>query len=352
MNQIVKVCSTANFEASLKELSSANLVVLMAPSAVFKQCAEKMNDIIPDVPSIGVCGQGYYQLNDHPEDIIVVGFSGCQAIVDVIPEVSKPILSVQKLMDNVKNIQGNANNTVCLDFTTGNDSVIVTTFNACLNEKGISLIGATAWDNKVSCNGVTYENACVYALIKNLNGTIRSYKENIYSVDKNMPQFIATKIDEESQKIISLNNQSASSVYQNTLNISEKDIETQTFKNPIGRLVGDEMYIISIKNRCADGSLECYKRANHMDALTILKLDDYETIIQNTAAMIKRDIPSLKGVFSINCILRYLMFNDLKYMGNYLKTMNQLGTHVGLVGCGEHYKTQHVNQTMTCFAFN
>ena len=42
---------------------------------------------------------------------------------------------------------------------------------------------------------------------------------NIYSVDKNMPQFIATKIDEESQKFISLNNQSASSVYQNTLNI-------------------------------------------------------------------------------------------------------------------------------------
>lgn len=352
MNQIVKVCNTTNLEDSLKELSSADLVVLMAPSAVFEQCAGTVNAIIPNVPNIGVCGQGYYQLNDHPEDIIVIGFTGCQTIVDVIPDAGKPILSVQKLMDNVKDIQGNASNTVCLDFTTGNDSVIVTTFNACLNEKGISLIGATAWDNKVSCNGVVYENACVYALIKNLNGTIRSYKENIYSIDETMPKFIATKIDAEAQKIISLDNQSASTVYQNTLNISEAAIESQTFKNPIGRLVGDEIYIISIKSRCSDGSLECYKRANHMDSLTILQLDDYETIIQDTVSMIKRDIPSLKGVFSINCILRYLMFNDLNYMGDYLKTMNQLGTHVGLVGCGEHYKTQHVNQTMTCFAFD
>lgn len=352
MNQTVKTCNTTNLEAALKELSSADLVVLMAPSAVFEQSVGIMKDVIPNIPNIGVCGQGYCQLNDHPEDIIVVGFTGCQAIVDVIPDATKPILSVQKLMDNVKDIQGNASNTVCLDFTTCNDSVIVTTFNACLNEKGISLIGATAWDNKVSYNGIVYENACVYALIKNLNGTIRSYKENIYSIDETMPKFIATKIDAEAQKIISLDNQSASMVYQNILNISESAIESQTFKNPIGRLVGDEIYIISIKSRCSDGSLECYKRVNHMDALTILKLDDYESIIRDTVSMIKHDIPSLKGVFSINCILRYLMFNDLNYMGDYLKTMNQLGTHVGLVGCGEHYKTQHVNQTMTCFAFD
>ena len=352
MRQTVKICNTTNFEESLKSIASAKLIILMAPAAVFEQCAGKMNDIIPDVPNIGVCGQGYYQLKDHPEDIMLIGFYECQAIIDVIPDVSRTILSVEKLMDNVSKIQGNGNNTICLDFATGNDSVVVTTFNACLNEKGISLIGATAWDNKVSCNGVVYNNACVYALIKNSNGTIRSYKENIYCIDESMPAFIATKIDESAQKIISLNNQSAALVYQNTLHINESAIETQTFQNPIGRLVGDEIYIISIKSKCPDGSLECYKRANHMDALTILQLGDYESIIQNTVSTIKQDLPALKGVFSINCILRYLMFKDLNYMGNYLKTMNQLGTHVGLVGCGEHYKTQHVNQTMTCFAFD
>lgn len=352
MEQTVKVCTTTNLEESLKGVASSNLVVWMAPSVIFAQCAKKIQEVIPEIPNIGVCGQGYYELHDYPESMIVIGFKGCQAVVDVISDVKKPISSVQKLMDNVQKIQGNGNNTVCLDFTTGNDSVMVTTFNACLNEKGISLVGATAWDNKVSCNGVVYENACVYALIKNLKGTIRTYKENIYSVDESMPKFIATKIEEETQKIITMDNQSAAQVYQKALGIDEHAIETQTFKNPIGRLVGDEVYIISIKSKCPDGSMECYKRANHMDALTILQLDDYKAIIQDTVSTIKREIPALKGVFSINCILRYLMFLDLKYMDEYLKTMNQLGTHVGLVGCGEHFRTQHVNQTMTCFAFD
>lgn len=352
MEQMVKICTKADLEESLKAISCAKLVIMMAPSDVFAQSVDTMKKMLPDIPNIGVCGQGYSQLKDCPENIILVGLQGCQAIVDVVSDVAKPIQSVQKIMEHVQSIQGNEKNTICLDFTTGNDSTIVTTFNACLNEKGISLIGATAWDNKVSCNGVVYENACVYALIKNTGGSIRCYKENIYDIDKSMPTFLATKIDKATQKIITLDNQKADVVYRDALQIDESAIETQTFKNPIGRLVGDDIYIISIKNRCPDGSLECYKRANHMDALTILQLGDYQSIIQNTVSTIRRDLPSLKGVFSINCILRYLMFGDLKYMGDYLKTMNTLGVHAGFVGCGEHYKTQHVNQTMTCFAFD
>lgn len=352
MKQTVKICKPDSLENALKTVASANLVILIAPSAVFEQSARRMNDVIPNVPNIGVCGQGYAQLDDHPEDIMLVGFYECQSIVDIIPDLNKPILSVETLMHHVTNIQGNETNTVCLDFTTGNDSVIVTTFNTCLCEKGIPLIGATAWDNKVSCNGIVYNNACVYAFIKNKNGIIRPYKENIYCIDETMPTFIATKIEESTQKIISLDNKNASSVYQNALHISENEIETQTFQNPIGRLVGDDLYIISIKNKCPDGSLECYKRANHMDALTILQLGDYEEIIQNTVSDIKHDIPNLKGVFSINCVFRYMMFQDFHYWGDYLKTMDQLGTHIGIVGCGEHFKTQHVNQTMTCFAFD
>lgn len=352
MEQKIKVCGLGNVESSAKELAGASLVVTMAPSAVFAESIAKVKHAIPNVTNIAVCGQGYYELKDHPEDIILVGFYGCEVVADLIPDVKKPILSVNKLMRHVEEIKGNANNTVCLDFAAGNDSVIVTTFNACLDERGIALIGATAWDNKVGYDGVVYEGACVYALIKNTKGSIRAYKENIYTIDDSMPTLVATKIDEASQKIITLDDKSASAVYQDILGIGANDIESQTFKNPIGRMVGDDIYIISIKSRCPDGSLECYKRANHMDALTILQLGDYKSIIQSTVDKMKQDMPSIKGAFSINCILRYLMFQDMNYMGDYLKTMNKIGSHVGLVGCGEHYRTQHVNQTMTCFAFD
>lgn len=352
MEQTVKVCSLGTLDASLQEISSANLVLLMAGPTLFQSSVDKMKECLPNTPNIGVCGSGYTGTKDCPKDIIVVGFHGCESIVDIIPDAQKPILSVAKLMEHIKKLHGTGRDTICLDFTAANDSVIVTTLNSCLNEHQISLVGATAEAGKVSFNGVVYDGGCVYALIKNKNGSICSYKENIYSPDEQMPNFIATEIDEASQKIITLDNKKASLVYQNVLAIQEKDIETQTFKNPIGRLVGDDVYIISVQSKCDDGSLICYKRTNPMDSLTILKLDDYKSVISDTVQTIKKDLPRLKGVFSINCILRYLMFTDIKYMDEYLRTMNSLGTHVGLVGYGEHYNAQHVNQTMTCFAFD
>lgn len=352
MEQTVKVCTSGNLEASLQSLSSSDLVVMMANPNLFQASVDKMKDILPNVPNIGVCGQGYAGTHDHPDSILLIGFEGCETIVGVIPDAMKPILSAAQLQKHVQAVRGSERNTICLDFTAANDSVIVTTLNSFLGEHNISLVGGTAWENKVSCNGTVYEGGCVYALIKNKTGSIHVYKENIYTIDESMPKFIATRIDAPSQKIVTLNDQTASTLYQETLGITENEIETQTFQNPIGRLVGDDIYIISIKCRCPDGSLECYKRANPMDSLTILKLDDYKSVIQKTVDTIKKELPHLKGVFSINCILRYLMFNDMNYMPEYLKTMNRLGTHAGLVGCGEHYKTQHVNQTMTCFAFD
>ena len=186
MKQTVEICNMTGLDSSLRELETAKLVILMAPSPVFKDCVQRMGDLIPTVTNIGVCGQGYYELKDHPEDIILIGYYECEAVADVIADVTKPILSVQKMKEHMNAIQANAKNTVCLDFTTGNDSVIVTTLNACLSERDIALIGATAWDNKVSFNGRLYENACVYALLKNTNGTIRAYMENIYVLDENM----------------------------------------------------------------------------------------------------------------------------------------------------------------------
>ena len=51
------------------------------------------------------------------------------------------------------------------------------------------------------------------------------------------------------------------------------------------------------------------------------------------------------------CIFRYLFFSQERYMDQYLKTMGTLGMHAGLVGFGEHYNSQFVNQTMSCVVF-
>ena len=70
-----------------------------------------------------------------------------------------------------------------------------------------------------------------------------------------------------------------------------------------------------------------------------------------TLQRIRRDFNHISGVFSINCVFRYLLFSQEHHMEDYLKTMSTLGEHAGLIGFGEHYNQQFVNQTMTCVVF-
>ena len=83
----------------------------------------------------------------------------------------------------------------------------------------------------------------------------------------------------------------------------------------------------------------------------MLELGDYRKIVKETIQTIRRDFPHPSAVFSVNCLFRYLLFNDNNYMQEYLQEMGTLGNHVGFVGYGEHYNNRFVNQSMTCVAF-
>ena len=83
----------------------------------------------------------------------------------------------------------------------------------------------------------------------------------------------------------------------------------------------------------------------------MLELGNYKEIVKNTINKIKSDFPKISAVFSVNCLFRYLLFNDNNYMQEYLNEMSALGNHVGFVGYGEHYNNKFVNQSMTCVAF-
>ena len=78
---------------------------------------------------------------------------------------------------------------------------------------------------------------------------------------------------------------------------------------------------------------------------------NYNEILDETLQRIRRDFNHISGVFSINCVFRYLLFSQEHHMEDYLKTMSTLGDHAGLIGFGEHYNQQFVNQTMTCVVF-
>lgn len=99
------------------------------------------------------------------------------------------------------------------------------------------------------------------------------------------------------------------------------------------------------------GALRHSAQQIKMDFLTILSMDDYKEVVQDTISRIKSDLGNASAVLSVNCLFRYIMFNEDHYWDSYLAEMCRSFSHAGMVGVGEHYNTQFVNQTMCCLAF-
>ena len=135
-----------------------------------------------------------------------------------------------------------------------------------------------------------------------------------------------------------------------TLGIRESDIATQTFKNPFGKIIGDDICIVSIKEVVGNG-LACFRQVNDSDVLTLLELKDYKQVAEDTIRGIKNDFNHISGIFSVNCLFRYLLFSENNILNDYLRTMSGLGPYCGFMGYGEHYQNQFINQTMTCVVF-
>ena len=226
---------------------------------------------------------------------------------------------------------------------------MLTTIYSVLKKKDISLVGGTGDGGRVSANGRVYKEAVAYAIVKNQYGKVKAYKENIYHPVWKY-RFIASKTDKAKYMIGELNGKSARQVYQSILKVSEQQITTQTFKNPFGRISGDEICIISIKEVDGD-ALACFRQVNDSDVLILLELGDYRRIVKETIQTIQKEFSRVSAVFSINCLFRYLLFSDNHYMQEYLQEMKTLGSHAGLVGYGEHYNNRFVNQSMTCVVF-
>ena len=314
MKQIYRVDKSGNLAQAISEITAPKLLLLMSNNEQFEQHVEELERHFPGVPSIGCIGGSYGgQTVVADNGVAVIAMEGNLSVVtNVLEQASTmPVKYIGRLEEDINKVAASENNTICIDFCSGNDACVLTTIYSVLGKKHISLVGGTGDGGKVSVNGKIYADADAYALIRNNDGKIKVYKENIY---KQVPacRFIASKTDRSKYLIGELNGRPARKVYQDILNIGDKEMATQTFKNPLGKMNGQDICIIN---------------------------------------QIKKDFTHISGVFSINCVFRYLLFSQEHYFETYLKSMSVLGDHAGLIGYGEHYNQQFVNQTMTCVVF-
>ena len=281
----------------------------------------------------------------------VVAFSdGVTAAANVLEGASTmPVKYIHRLEQDMQTVGGSQRDTVCIDFCAGNDACVLTTINTVLRKRGISLMGGTGDQGQVSANGRIYQDAVAYGLVRNQNGRVKTYKENIYHQYGDY-RFVASNTDRANYILGSLNGKPAKQVYQDILHVSDREILTRTFQNPFGKLNGDDTCIISIKD-IHGSALACFRQVNDSDVLILLELGDYRATVQDTIRQICHDFPRRSAIFSVNCLFRYKLFSERGYMQDYLRDMAALGNHAGFVGYGEHYNNRFVNQSMTCVVF-
>ncbi len=350
MKQFFGMSRRGSLDEALQGLYHPQFIMLLSNKDQFDEHVAQLEKRFPGVPSIGCIGMAY-QLGLVENGVGIVAFSdGVNAAANVLEHVSTmPVKYIQRLEQDIKTVGGNERNTVCIDFCAGNDACVLTTIYTALRKRGISLMGGTGDQGRVSANGRIYEDAVAYGLVRNQGGRIKTYKENIYHQLGDY-RFVASGTDRANYILGALNGKSAKQVYKDILHVTDEEILTRTFQNPFGKINGDDTCIISIKE-VQGSSLACFRQVNDSDVLILLELGDYRAIVQSTIAQICRDFPRRSAVFSVNCLFRYKLFSEQGYMQDYLRDMAALGNHVGFVGYGEHYNDRFVNQSMTCVVF-
>ncbi len=350
MKQFYGMSQRGSLDEALQGLYNPQFIMLLSNDAQFEEHVQALEKRYPGIPSIGCIGMSY-QTGVVEHGVGIIAFSdGVTAAANVLEQVSTmPVKYIQRLERDMQTVGGSSRDTVCIDFCAGNDACVLTTIYTALRQRGISLVGGTGDQGKVSANGRVYQDAVAYALVRNQSGRVKTYKENIYHQLGNY-RFIASNTDRVNYILGSLNGKPAKQVYKSILHVTDEEILTRTFQNPFGKINGDDTCIISIKE-VHGNSLACFRQVNDSDVLILLELGDYQAITRETIAQICREFPRRSAIFSVNCLFRYKLFSEHNYMQTYLREMASLGCHAGFVGYGEHYNNRFVNQSMTCVVF-
>ena len=349
MKQSYIKSDSGNLKEVLRNVSDPDALIMISNSDQFNEHVDLLKKTFPNVPSIA--GVGYFYGKTIREGGVgLMVLQGVEAVAGLMTHAKDmPVHDIDTLLKNMSKIGANAANTVCIDICTGNDAVVLTTMSSALNKAGVSLIGGTSMDAKVSANGEINDDADAYILIKNKGGRVKVYKENIYR-PLDDETFVASETNKAEYYVGKLNGRPALDVYKEHLGVGDDAMATQTFTNPLGKITGDDIRIISIREVVGNG-MSFYRQVNDSDILCFLDIKDYKAIVKQTVSDIKSDFSHVSGVISVNCAFRHILFTQNNFMDQYLDIMSDLGSHCGFVGNGEHFNDQFINQSMSCVVF-
>lgn len=367
MNYRVGKSSKVDFREAIVEatsgLVSPKLILYFSDVPHFEKYTKGIKDKFKDSIIIGATTYaGFCKDGAYKNTLVVIGIEdGIECYANVLEEADKyPLKYVHRIEECVNKFQ-DVSNAVCFEISSSLvscEELVLSTFNSVLGEKNIPLFGGSSGDEKgraektmISFNGKVYDNACAFVIIKNLGGKIKLYRENIYKPTGHY--FTATKVDVRNRTVYEYDNKPAAKVFAQALNTTVEGITNDQIDSyPLGRIVGDEMYITANKMVAKNNGMEYHAKVYKNSKMALLEPDDYRNVISKTMKKVKADIPNPSLSIMVHCLARSILFDKEGYINEFARNMSSvLGDYIGFSGYGEQLNQQHFNQTMVIAVF-
>lgn len=278
----------------------------------------------------------------------------------VLEEISRYPDKYAKRVKNCVEKLSDVNHSVCLEFTTalyGCEELVLDTLNKVLAPYGIPVAGASTGvadgpaQNKVSYNGIVYDEASIFLIIHNRNGRIALYRENIFYPTKTF--FYATDVDIRKRIVRELDERPAADVLAEALGTNREQLQEMISLHPLGRECAGNIYITDAKEILPDGSILFYASIYGNTKMVLLKLGDYRAIMKDTISQIKKEIPKPRFGLMINCYSRTQMFRKDGFAEEFREAYSDLfdNNFICFTGLGEQLYNTHLNQSLVMVVF-
>ncbi|MGD9475703.1 MAG: FIST signal transduction protein [Eubacteriaceae bacterium] len=346
---------------AVKNLKSPKLILFFSGVDKFEEYAKSIHHYFPEAISMGAttfaafCRDGAYK-----ETLMMIGFEdGIRCEAGILEDADKyPLKNVNRVEKIAQNFK-RAENTVCLEFSSALircEELVLSTLNSVLAKKKIAVFGGSSGDQgnaektMIAYNGQTYQNACSFVMIENLNGKIHFYRENIYKPTKHCLK--STKVDVKNRVVWEYNQKPAAKAYADAMGVNVNQLPEYLNNYPLGRIIGNEMFIVANNQVVKSNGMEYHARIYNNSQIVILEPDDYRMVINNTLEQVKKDCVKPSFTLMVNCLARSILFESDGFLNDFAKIAGRsLGNYVGFSGYGEQLREQHFNQTMVLAVF-
>lgn len=344
-------------EQATSGLRNADLIILLAPFSKAEAAATLLAEKYPTVPILGTCGASIAKATISDNQLVVIGFAGVTVSCGLIDNIKKsPLTSIKEFEDNLKSINPDSSNTICMEFSTGSEEKVISTLNSVLSRYDISMAGGSSdkvplgENHIVIYNGKVYKNSCAYAFIKNNAGKIKIFNENIYRPLSKKPH-LATLVDTNTKTLFQLDDTPAYEIYTEETGCDKENIVDNMINNPLGRVIGDDIYITSTKSLDMNGVMFNAKAICENDRIYIMEAAEYDEIHEKTINNIEASTNRISFILGFESTNRLKLYAEHDYIEKYMESISSLGSYAALISDCQHYNRQNCNQTLVCAVF-